>query len=57
MSNTQFGRNYTFFRKDYAINFQAVTSQKGLNTINVEIEPVDNKEALWRDKISWQRPE
>ncbi|MDI4652624.1 MULTISPECIES: hypothetical protein [Pseudoalteromonas] len=54
MSNAQFGKKFTFFRPQFAINFQAVTSQKGLNTINIEIAPVDNKEARWRDKISLQ---
>ncbi|MEJ6534084.1 MULTISPECIES: hypothetical protein [Pseudoalteromonas] len=54
MSNSPFGKKYTFFRQQYAINFQAVTSQKGLNTINVEIAPVQNKEAMWAEKISLQ---
>ena len=54
MSNGQFGKKYTFFRQQYAINFQAVTSQKGLKTINIEIAPVQNKAALWNEKISLQ---
>lgn len=56
-NDNEFGKKYTFYRLDYVINFQAVVSKKGFNTVNVEIAPCLNKVAQWKQKISLQLSE
>lgn len=53
----KFGKKYTFFRPNYAINFQAVVSKKGFGTINVEIAPALKTGADWDKKITLQLSE
>lgn len=57
VDSPSFGKKYTFFRSQYAINFQAVISKKAFNTVNIEIAPVVNKNAVWASKITLQLSE